>query len=31
MGARYGATKMRKSDVKELAAMMRAGIQKEGQ
>ena len=31
MGARYGATKMRKSDVEKLAAMMRAGIQKEGQ
>jgi hypothetical protein len=31
MGARYGATKMRKSDVNQLAAMMRAGIQKEGQ
>ena len=29
MGARYGATKMRKSDVDMLAAMMRAGIQKE--
>jgi hypothetical protein len=28
-GARYGATKMRKSDVDMLAAMMRAGIQKE--
>ena len=31
MGARYGATKMRKSDVNQLAAMMRAGIKKEGQ
>jgi hypothetical protein len=31
MGARYGATKMRKADVNQLAAMMRAGIQKEGQ
>lgn len=31
MAARYGATKMRKSDVNQLAAMMRAGIQKEGQ
>lgn len=29
MGARYGATKMRKSDVNQLAAMMRAGIKKE--
>ena len=27
MGARYGATKMRKSDVNQLAAMMRAGKQ----
>ena len=31
MGARYGATKMRKADVNQLAAMMRAGIKKEGQ
>jgi hypothetical protein len=29
VGARYGATKMRKSDVNQLAAMMRAGIKKE--
>jgi hypothetical protein len=29
MGARYGATKMRKSDVNQLAAMMRAGAKKE--
>jgi hypothetical protein len=29
MAARYGATKMRKSDVNQLAAMMRAGIKKE--
>lgn len=31
MAARYGATKMRKSDVNQLAAMMRAGIKKEGE
>ena len=29
LGARYGATKMRKSDVENLAALMRAGIKKE--
>jgi len=29
MGARYGATKMRKSDVENLAALMRAGVKKE--
>jgi hypothetical protein len=29
MGARYGATKMRKEDVKNLAALMRAGKVKE--
>jgi hypothetical protein len=29
MASRYGATKMRKSDVNQLAAMMRAGIKKE--
>lgn len=29
LGARYGATKMRKSDVENLAALMRAGIVKE--
>jgi hypothetical protein len=31
MAARYGATKMRKSDVNQLAAMMRAGLKKEGE
>jgi hypothetical protein len=31
MGARYGATKMRKSDVNQLAAMMRAGAKKKTQ
>lgn len=31
MGARVGATQMRKADVNKLAAMMRAGIKKEGQ
>jgi hypothetical protein len=31
MGARYGATKIRKSDVNQLAAMMRAGAKKEEQ
>lgn len=31
IGARYGATQMRKSDVNKLAAMMRAGIKKEGE
>jgi hypothetical protein len=29
LGARYGATKMRKSDVENLAALMRAGVKKE--
>lgn len=31
MGSRMAATKMRKSDVNQLAAMMRAGMKKEGQ